>query len=284
MRAEPAEPKPRSGGAPIADALQAATEALAAAGVETPGLDASVLLSAATGLERARISAAPERELPPPAARQFAAMVRRRLRREPVAYILGSKGFRRIEVAVDRRVLIPRPESELLVEVALELDPARVLDLGTGSGAVALAVANEIPACEVIATDTSAAALEVAAANARRLGLADRVRLLEGSVPDGEEFDLVVANLPYVAEGDRAKLQPEIASWEPAEALFAGADGLEVLREIVPRLADVGSNVALEVGLGQAKAVAALASESGFGRQETRRDLAGIERVVVATR
>ena len=110
-------------------------------------------------------------------------MVRRRLRREPVAYIVGRKGFRRIELAVDRRVLIPRPETELLVEVALERAPARLLDVGTGSGAIALAVADELPSCEVTATDTSAAALEVARANAERLGLVDRVRFLDGSIP-----------------------------------------------------------------------------------------------------
>ncbi len=280
MRAEASRPAAAAAG----EALQAASEALAAAGVETPRLDASLLLAAATGVERSRIEAAPELEIPAGAAREFATMVRRRLRREPVAYILGSKGFRWIELEVDRRVLIPRPESELLVEVALELGPARVLDVGTGSGAVALAIADELPACEVTATDTSAAALEVARANARRLGFADRVTLIEGSVPGGEAFDLAVANLPYVADADRAALQPEISSWEPAEALFAGADGLEVLREIVPRLAEVARTVALEVGAGQAGAVAALATESGFGSQETRVDLAGIERTVVARR
>ena len=121
--------------------------------------------------------------MPPAAARRFGEMVRRRLRREPVAYILGRKGFRQIELAVDRRVLIPRPETELLVELALELRPRRVLDVGTGSGAIALAVADELPDCEVVATDTSAAALEVARANAERLGLAERVELRRGDAP-----------------------------------------------------------------------------------------------------
>jgi release factor glutamine methyltransferase len=270
-------------GATVGEALQGATEALAAAGVDLPRLDAELLLGSAAGLDRAPIAAAPETELPPGAAREFAAMVRRRLRREPVAYILGSKGFRGIEVAVDRRVLIPRPESELLVEVALELDPATVLDIGTGSGAVALAIAAELDGTEVTATDTSPGALEVARANARRLGLEHRVRFVEGSVPEGESFDLAVANLPYVAEGERASLAPEISQWEPPEALFAGGDGLYAFREVLPKLGGA-TVVALEVGAGQAAEVAALAGRHGFDASRTRRDLAGIERVVVASR
>ena len=130
------------------------------------------------------MAAEPGAEIPPPAARRFGEMVRRRLRREPVAYILGHKGFRHLELAVDPRVLIPRPETELLVELALELKPGRVLDIGTGSGAIALAVAAELPACEVIATDTSSKALEVARANAERLGLA-RVEFARGDAARG---------------------------------------------------------------------------------------------------
>jgi release factor glutamine methyltransferase len=266
-----------------ADALGAAIDAFAAAGVDTPRLDAELLLSEATGLERARIAAEPELAIAPGAAREFGAMVRRRLRREPVAYILGRKGFRAIDVTVDRRVLIPRPESELLVEVALELRPRTVLDVGTGSGAVALAIAAELAACEVTATDTSSAALDVARANAERLGLSAAVRFLEGSVPEDQEFDLAVANLPYVADGDHSSLQPEITSWEPAEALFAGGDGLDALRAVVPRLTGAAA-VALEVGAGQAEAVVGFTRDSGFASIETRRDLSGIERVVVGRR
>ena len=172
--------------------------------------------------------------MPAAAARLFGEMVRRRLRREPVAYILGRKGFRRMELAVDRRVLVPRPETELLVELALEVKPRSVLDVGTGSGAIALAVADELPGCEVTATDTSPAALEVARANAERLGLADRVRFLEGTLPEGESFDLVLANLPYVAERDWPALQPEVTQWEPREALLAGPDGLDAYPRLHP--------------------------------------------------
>jgi release factor glutamine methyltransferase len=262
----------------VGEALEAAIDALAAAGVETPRLDAELMLSEATGWDRAALTADPGRGVPAPAARRFGEMVRRRLRREPVAYILGRRGFRSIELAVDRRVLVPRPETELLVELALELRPETVLDVGTGSGAVALAIADELPRCEVTATDTSAAALEVARANAETLGLASRVEFLAGTVPDGE-FDLIVANLPYVAEPEWASLQPEITEWEPREALLAGPDGLDAIRALLAELAASGA-VGLEVGDGQADAVAAMLGDAGFGAVERRRDLAGIERVV----
>lgn len=240
------------------------------------------MLAEATGWGRAALVANPEAEVPPPAARLFGEMVRRRLRREPVAYIVGRKGFRRIELGVDRRVLIPRPETELLVEQALELRPASILDVGTGSGAIALAIADEIPGCEVTATDTSAAALKVAHANAERLGLADRVRFLEGSVPESESFDLTVANLPYVAEVDWPSLQPEVTQWEPREALLAGPEGLDAIRALIPRIQS--GTLALEVGEAQAKEVAELLRDASFTEIQIRRDLAGIERVVVGER
>ncbi|HEU4393475.1 MAG TPA: peptide chain release factor N(5)-glutamine methyltransferase [Solirubrobacterales bacterium] len=268
--------------ASVREALGAATDALTAVGVEAPRLDAELLLGEATGRDRAALIAAPEGEVPAAAARLFGEMVRRRLRREPVAYIVGRRGFRRLELAVDRRVLVPRPETELLVEVALEREPRTLLDVGTGSGAIALAVADELPDCEVMATDTSAAALEVARANAERLGLAGRVRFLEGTVPDGA-FDLVLANLPYVAEPDWPTLQPEVTQWEPREALLAGPDGLDAIRAFLSAPRSAGC-VALEVGEGQAAAVAGLLREAGFWRTEARRDLAGIERVVVGER
>ena len=136
-------------------------------------------------------------------------MVRRRLRREPVAYILGRKGFRNIELEVDRRVLVPRPETELLVELALELRPRRVLDMGTGSGAIALAIADELPGCELLASDTSTAALEVARANAERLGLAERIEFQATMLPlEPPRLDLIVANLPYVAETNGESWSP----------------------------------------------------------------------------
>jgi release factor glutamine methyltransferase len=260
------------------EALTASADALRAAGIGEPRLDAELLLAEATGWDRARLAANPEAEIPPAAARRFGELVRRRLRREPVAYILGRKGFRYLELAVDPRVLVPRPETELLVELALELQPGSVLDLGTGSGAIALAVAAELPDCAVTATDTSAGALEVARANAERLGLADRVRFIEGSLPPDEDFDLVLANLPYVAETEWASLQPEVTKWEPREALLAGLDGLDAIRAFLSE--PLRADVALEVGEGQAGPVAGLLRDAGFGDIEVRTDLAGIERVV----
>jgi len=266
----------------IGEALSASTDALRAAGVGEPRLDAELLLAEATGCDRARLAADPGAEIEPAATRRFAEMVRRRLRREPVAYILGRRGFRELELAVDARVLIPRPETELLVELALELAPRRVLDLGTGSGAIALAVAAELPGCEVVATDTSAGALAVARANAERLGLAGRVELVEAMLPPGlGGFDLVLANLPYVSEAEWGGLEPEVTQWEPREALLAGADGLDVLRAAIPAAAGVAPVVGLEVGAGQAPAAGELAMEAGFGAVETRPDLAGIPRLVV---
>jgi release factor glutamine methyltransferase len=280
-------------GAAVREALEAAVDALAAVGVEDPRLDAELLLAEATGRGRAVLVVDPAAEVPPAAARRFGEMVRRRLRREPVAYILGRKGFRHLELAVDRRVLVPRPETELLVEVALELRPARVLDVGTGSGAIALAVADELPECEVTATDTSPGALEVARANAQRLGLSDRVRVVEGTIPHVQEgWDLILGNLPYVAERDWSSLQPEVTQWEPREALLAGADGLDAYRAFISESAGLfhrhagqrSGGLAVEVGEGQAPAVAELFREAGFGEIEARRDLAGIERVVLGSR
>jgi len=266
----------------VREALASAGDALAAIGVEDPRLDAEVLLAATTGWDRARLAADSTAEIPPSAARAFGEAVRRRLRREPVAYIVGRKGFRHIDLAVDRRVLVPRPETELLVELALERAPQTLLDVGTGSGAIALAVADELPGCEVTAIDTSAAALEVARANAARLGLAERVTFLDGTVPVEGAFDLTLANLPYIAEPDWRSLQPEVTEWEPREALLAGADGLDAIRVVVPAVGP--GTLALEIGEGQAPAVAAILEEAGFGSIEARPDLAGIERVVIGSR
>ena len=275
-----------AGAGAVREALGAASDALAAAGVEDARLDAELLLAEATGWDRARLAAGPEAQVDAGAARRFGEMVRRRVRREPVAYILGHKGFRGLELAVDGRALIPRPETELLVEIALELEPSTALDVGTGSGAVALAVADELPGCEVTGTDTSTAALDLARENAERLGINGRVRFERGTVPEGRRFELVLANLPYVREDEWAALAPEITRYEPREALVGGADGVEAIASTVPATAaalEPGASLALEVGAGQAGPVAELLLDLGFGRVEGRQDLAGIPRVVLGS-
>ena len=258
----------------VRQALDSATAALASAGCDTPRLDAELLLADSLGVDRAMLIADPQRGVPARAARQIGERVRRRVAREPVAYILGRKGFRYVEVAVDARVLIPRPETELLVEVALELPRgARVHEVGTGSGAVALAVLDERPDLEVSASDRSPAAVAVARENAARLGVNLGVAELDG-LPPGD-FDLVLANLPYVSEEEMRALAPEIALFEPREALLGGHDGLDPIRSLVGG-ARRGLRLALEHAPHQAVAVRGLLEDA-----ETRRDLGGRERVTV---
>jgi release factor glutamine methyltransferase len=261
-------------GPPVRDAVEAAVTALAAAGCSTPRLDAEVLIADALGADRAVIHSSPDRAITGGEARVIGERVRRRVAREPVAYILGRRGFRRIELLVDSRVLIPRPETELLVEVALSLPSGgRVHDVGTGSGAVALALLDERPDLAVRASDAAAAAVEVACANAARLGLPLSVSVEHG-LPDGD-FDLVLANLPYVREDEWDGLAPEIRGYEPRVALVSGEDGLDAIRALVDG-APPDTRLALEHAPGQAANVRALLRDS-----ETREDLAGRERVTV---
>jgi release factor glutamine methyltransferase len=255
---------------------------LARAGCDTPRLDAELLLGSVLGVDRGRLLMDSCSGLSADAAGRFASLVDRRAAREPVAYILGRQAFRYLELEVDRRVLIPRPETELLVEVGLTLEPgARVIDVGTGSGAVALALAHERPDLRVVGVDVSQDALAVARANAARLGL--EVEFHCGDLLAGHRADAVLANLPYVAARDVGALAPEVASFEPALALFAGEDGLDAVRRLVAMLDGVGL-VALEVGFDQADRVAALLSGAGYRSVQRRRDLAGHERVVLARR
>jgi release factor glutamine methyltransferase len=258
----------------VADALEAAATAIAAAGCHTPRLDAEVLIAEALGVDRGTLHSTPELTIDGAAARLIGERVRRRVTREPVAYILGRKGFRRIELLVDSRVLVPRPETELLVEVALELPRgARVHDVGTGSGAVALALLDERPDLVVSASDASAAAVDVAQANAARLGLPLRLAV-ELNLPAGT-YDLVLANLPYVREDEWPGLAPEIREYEPRAALVAGRDGLDAIRALVAS-APTGTRLALEHSPAQAAAVRAMLAGA-----HSLTDLAGRERVTV---
>jgi release factor glutamine methyltransferase len=271
-----------------ADALDGAITAITAAGCETPRLDAEILLAHVLGVTREQLVTDSSLTVEGPAVRSLQDVVRRRaVEREPVAYIVGRRGFRRLELAVDKRALIPRPETELLVEAGLSLaGGARVLDLGTGSGAVALALKDERADLEVSGSDISPEALELASANARRLDL--DVRWLSGDLLDGLplEFDAVLANLPYVAYSQRESLAPEIVRHEPSRALFAGPSGLEVIRLLLEQIAThprIGF-LALEIGEGQAPEVAELIRAAGFGAVRWERDLAGIQRVGVGVR
>jgi release factor glutamine methyltransferase len=274
-----------SAGVSVRDALDSAHVALGAAGVDTPRLDAEVLLAHALRADRAALWLDPDRTLDAAATRWFRDAIRHRaVQRVPVAYLVGTRGFRRLDLAVDARVLVPRPETEHLVEALLDLPRgARVHDVGTGSGAIALALKDERPDLVVSASDLSADALEVARANAARLGLDvafTRADLLEGVDP---ALDAIVANPPYVEE--RAALPPEVARHEPRLALFGGAEGLAVVRPLVTQAAATRARVlALEVGEGQAPVVRALVAVAGFAEVDVVRDLAGIERVVVGRR
>ncbi len=277
-----------AGASTARDALQGAYTAIAAAGCETPRLDAELLVGHVLGVSRERLITDAALTVAGPHVRALQDAVRRRaVEREPVAYILGRRGFRRLNLAVDRRALVPRPETELLVECGLALGSGEhVLDVGTGSGAVALALKDERPDLDVSGSDVSDAALELARANGRELGL--EVRWLRADLLEGiaDEFDAILSNPPYVAESERGRLAPEILRHEPAGALFAGPDGLDVIRALIAQ-ASARRRVrllALEVGAGQAGAVAGLLEGAGFGAVRAERDLAGIERVLVGER
>jgi release factor glutamine methyltransferase len=286
MSPSPAGPLAR--GTPVRDALDGGATAIGAAGCETPRLDAELLLAQALGVSRERLFIDADLVVAGPAVRIYQDFVRRRsVDREPVAYILGTRHFRHLELEVDRRVLIPRPETELLVEVALTLPPgSRVLDVGTGSGAVALALEDERPDLSVAGSDISEDALAVARGNGERLGL--DVRWLRSNLIErvADEFDAILSNPPYVRDGERAALAPEILRHEPPAAVFAGADGFDVIRPLIQQAAARRGVrlLALEVGAGQAQEVGESMRAAGFSGVRTERDLAGIERVVVGER
>ena len=273
-----------------------AAEHLAGKGVPDAGLDAEYLLAHVLDMKRLELYLQFERPLEPPEVAAYREALRRRAAREPLQYITGEVEFRELTLGVDPRVLIPRPETELLVGEVLawvrdrNRTDAAALDLGTGSGAIALSLLAEGPFASVLATDISEDALAAAGENAERAGLVDRLVLRAGPlyapVGEGEEFDVIVTNPPYVADRERDTLMPEVRDHEPAEALFAGGDGLSVLRSIIDGAPDRlkgGGLLATEIGAEQADAVAGLLRERGFTEPRVVRDLAGRERMVLAT-
>jgi release factor glutamine methyltransferase len=260
-------------------------------GIDTARLDAECLLAHALGVERLGLYVDFDKPVQAGERAAFRELVQRRAsERIPVSQLLGSKEFWSLEFRVTRDVLTPRPDTETLVQAALDRfpekeTPIRVLDLGTGSGAIALAIAAERPQSVICATDKSQEALKLAQENAERLGNADRIRFVEGDwlVPvRGEHFDLVVSNPPYVAESERAGLPPELAH-EPDMALFSGVDGLDALRILVREIPEVlapGGAFALEMAPDQVSKVAEGCRKTGFQDVSTHRDLAGRPRVV----
>jgi release factor glutamine methyltransferase len=263
------------------------------AGIEAPDADARLLLGHALRLERAQLLAQNDRLLEARETDTISALAARRLKREPVARILGHKEFWSLPLIVTADVLVPRPETETVVETALDalgrdgtkMEMLRTLDIGTGSGALLLALLKELPKAIGLGTDISPAATEVARANAERCGLKDRCTFMNCDIADGinGEFDLVVSNPPYVARGDIATLQPEVRDYEPTIALDGGPDGLDAYRAIatqVPRLLRPGGRLIVELGAGQEAAVAALFTKAGLRVSPARKDLAGTPRAL----
>jgi release factor glutamine methyltransferase len=293
----------------VARLLADATAVLAAAGVQTPRLDAEVLLAAACGVDRGALYARPREAILPHCRDDLRSMLARRIAREPLQYIVGRQEFWSLDFVATPDVLIPRPETELLVELAIEAlcgfprapgegqgegkrraaQPLTVCDLGTGSGCIAVALACELPGAEIWALDSSRPALAVAMTNARRHRVADRIHFVESDLfaaVDGQCFDAIIANPPYVSSVELERLQPELA-WEPRHALDGGPAGLDVIRRLVnaaPEYLVDGGWLIMEIGADQPEPVRALAESVQFSEVSVRTDYAGLPRVLLARR
>ena len=279
----------------VLEIIKKTTGFFEAKGVDHARLNAELLVGHVLGLPRMQLYLQFERPLAEPELERLRPLVKRRAQREPLQYILGEVEFFHVRLQVDRRALIPRPETEHLCELLTQrlaaAPPAAILDLGTGCGAIACALAAFYPEAAVTAVDVSADALALAAENAGRLGLAGRLRLLASDwfagLAAGERFDLIVANPPYLSDAETAAAPPEVREHEPRVALSAGADGLAELARIIAgapaHLAEHGL-LAVETGLGQHAALQSAAAAAGLGRSESRRDLTGRERYLFAWR
>jgi release factor glutamine methyltransferase len=285
----------KAGGA-VSEALLLVAQSFRVTGIELPEVDARALLCHALRLDRAQLIAQNDRILEPREIDVVSALAARRLRHEPVSRILGKKEFWSVSLAVTPDVLVPRPETETVVEVALDfvvrdalrMEKLRILDIGTGSGALLLALLSELPNAAGVGTDISAAALEVARANAGHNDLAGRCSFLACDITAGLQglFDLIVSNPPYVARGEIASLAPEVRDYDPILALDGGADGLDGYRAIAAdarRLLAPGGHLIVELGMGQEPAVRALLTKAGLKVGAARDDLAAIPRALSAT-
>lgn len=279
----------------IAESLSFAREALNLEGVPNPLVNAERMLEDLLDLTRAELYLNRHQALGRVQQAQLERWVKERSRGKPLQYILGHTGFYGLDLEVGRGVFIPRPETEALVEAVLneigncKLQNAKILDVGTGSGAIAVALAVSLPQAEVVATDVSEAGLRLARKNAERNGVAERIRFeLCDLFPEGEgSFDAVVSNPPYIPSSEISRLAPEVRDFEPQEALEGGPDGLSCIRAIIPKAKErlvPGGLLALEVGEGQAEVVAAVMSETGYCEIAIVNDLCGIERAVTARR
>ncbi len=270
--------------------LRWTTEFFQKKGVRSPRLDAEVLLAYLLGTDRVGLYLDHDKPLKEEELAAFREMIQRRIAGEPVAYITGEKEFWSLSFKVTPACLIPRPETEVLVEEAIRAaadapHPLRILDIGTGCGAVAIALAKELEESEVWATDRSPYALEVAKENVERHGVGDRVRLVEADLfpKDEGQFSLIVSNPPYIPTEEVLRLDPEVRDYEPLEALDGGPDGLRYLRRIAegaPLRLRPGGWLLLEVGKGQAEEVQRILVREGFSPVETVRDYTGVKRVV----
>jgi release factor glutamine methyltransferase len=282
----------------IRDALAWGAQALRRAAIGNARLDAEVLLRHTLDMDRERLYMSTEAPMSAGQEAKFRELVLRRSRREPVAYITGHKEFWSLDFVVSPAVLIPRPETELLVEVALQYigkleqrSSVKILDLGTGSGAISVCLAKETLAAEIVVVDISPIALDVARMNASRHGVANRIRFVSGDLfaplkPLRETFDVIVSNPPYILTSELSALAPEIINWEPMTALDGGADGIETCRRIIAQgngyLAPGGA-IVLEIGADMAFAVAELFARSGrYGPASVFQDYAGKDRVIAA--
>lgn len=278
-------------GADVASVLDAIARRLEAAGVDSAGLDARLLVGAATGETAAGLIARPERRLSAQEADALSAMAVRRGAREPMAHILGVREFWSLDFEVSASVLTPRPDSETIIEAACEFISAperqiRVLDLGTGSGCLLLALLRECPAATGLGVDISPAAIALARRNAEKLGLGARADFIVGdwTASVGGRFDVVMSNPPYIATGDIEGLEPEVAHYEPRGALDGGRDGLDAYRALLPLTSQVlapGGVVLFEMGAGQDQAIFSLARAEGFETAGLRADITGVPRVAI---